>query len=847
MARMVFDPESQRTWVSYLKVDLDAHEIETEWGPTRVTNANDAVMVKFKTIGRYTEPTDVSGGTPDAKLDPRIDARAGRACVTWCACHPDTKQWRVFEAYSNDGKSWDKPMVVAGGANPALHPSVALDPETGHAWIAYEDWGDGSIRLIEFDGVGAIEPIKISEGGRNFRPKVIVTGKNGKHRGAVAVAWDAYRRGQYDIYLRLLYPNGETGHEHRATRCPRWDSYVDLIEDLDSNLWITWVRASTEVGDMSAMRNVHVKFFDGEQWRYPSVPARKYNPGEFRRSWILLGLKPPGDKYRKAVMSRGRDEDADGRITWCKVNWFPELGVDKRNRIYVFYQEGEPVVPALYARLKYRVYEGDRWSKPRRIKLGRGVNPIRMIRNFSVTITDGATIEGVWDQTYVSIAREVLSVQATKKKLIRDADGPRFRVRGDAYEETMHPGWPERRTLEPPRTMELKDERRTLLFGDTHSHSSVSVGVDPPDYHYHFARDYAWLDFFALPENDYFFCGIPGVEAYISFLPKVFSSDDFICFHAHEFCSFALGHRIMVFEGDDKKIFPLGVFNSQRGKRANTTGHLYHFLHRFDVGPGSRVMVSPHNMTNLGNDFKEYDSSLEPLYDVGSVHIAAEKTFEEYKAEGKARSETRFLDGLIRLSTITRGGKRSRTPGEKWYYSWRQCLDAGLPLGAYGSSDDHTSNGIGWIIAGIWVAQRSKKAIFDCLFARHTFAIDNQLRLADMFNTDPASALRKMDQPVLRMDIRFWLNDHFMGSKCRIDSPPTARVAAFCPESHDTVREIVFIKDGKEVHTVRGPGGNTVEETWRDDDWRPGRHYYYVRVEFNRGAVVYSSPVFVNY
>lgn len=188
-----------------------------------------------------------------------------------------------------------------------------------------------------------------------------------------------------------------------------------------------------------------------------------------------------------------------------------------------------------------------------------------------------------------------------------------------------------------------------------------------------------------------------------------------------------------------------------------------------------------------------------------------------------------------------------RTPGEKWYYSWRQCLDAGLPLGAYGASDDHTSNGIGWIITGIWVAQRSKKAIFDCLFARRTFAIDNQLRLADMFNTDPASALRKMDQPALRMDIRFWLNDHFMGSKCRIDSPPTARVAVFCPESHDTVREIVFVKDGKEIHTVRGPEGNTVEEAWRDDDWRTDRHYYYVRVEFNRGAVVYSSPVFVNY
>ena len=61
MARMVFDPESRRTWVSYLKVDLDAHEIETEWGPTRVTTANDAVMVKFKSgaVG-YSSPVFVN-------------------------------------------------------------------------------------------------------------------------------------------------------------------------------------------------------------------------------------------------------------------------------------------------------------------------------------------------------------------------------------------------------------------------------------------------------------------------------------------------------------------------------------------------------------------------------------------------------------------------------------------------------------------------------------------------------------------------------------------------------------------------------------------------------------------
>ncbi len=846
MARIVFDPETKKTWMSYLKVDLDAEEIETEWGPTRVTHTADAVMVKCGSRGSYSDPMEVSGGLPDDKLDPRIDARAGKACVAWCACDHETRQWRVFAACSIDGRAWTEPVKVAGGVDLALHPSVALDPETGLAWIAYEDWSDGSIRLLSFDGAVSSEPVKISEGGRNFRPRVIVTSKNGKHGGSVAVAWDAYRDGQYDIHLRLLSPDRRLGQEHRVTACPRWDSQVDLIEDLDSNLWVTWVRASTETGDMSAMRNVHVRFFDGKSWRYPFAPEHKYNPDELSRAWTMMGAKPPDEKQRQAKRNQKMDEDRDGRITWFTVNWFPKLAVDRRNRVYVFYREGDVLLPPLYGHLKYRVYEGDRWSRPRRIKLGRGANLLRMFRDFSPAVTHGDTIEAVWDEAFMNLSREVLKIKAAKRKKLRDPDGARVRVLGESYDETMHPGWPAQKTMRPTRTMELNGKRLTLLFGDTHNHSSVSIGVDPPDYHYHFARDCAKLDFFALPENDYLFCGVPGIEAYISFLPRVFSSDEFICFQAHEFVSSAMGHRVMVFEGDHKKLFPIGVFNSQRGIQKNTTGHLYHFLHKFDEAPGSRVMVSAHNMVNLGNDFKEYDPSLEPLYDVGSIHMAAEKTFEEYKSEGKNRKLTALLESLLKLSRVTaaRGGC---TPGNQWYYSWRQCLEAGLILGAYGSSDNHCVNGIGWIYAGVWAAEKTKKAIFDALFDRRTFAVDNQLRLADIFDTDPGSHLRDMNRPALRMGIRFRLDDHFMGSKCRINNPPMARVSVFSQDKQNPVRRIVFMKDGQEVHIEHGQGEGLVEASWQDDTWTQGRHYYYAKVEFESGSTGYSSPVFANY
>ena len=844
MARMAYDPDVQRTWVSYLHVDLDVQEIGTEWGGTRVTNAVDTVLVKSKGSGRYTKPVDLSAGMPDAKLDPRIDARGGKVCVTWCACHPETRQWRVFAVYSRDGKTWTKPIVVAGSKGPALHPSVALDPD-GNAWIAYEDWSDGSIRLIKFDGNGLGEPIRISESGKNYRPKVIVTRKNGKHKGAVAVAWDAYRDYQYDIYLRLVRPGGALGPEHRATKSPQWDSCADLIEDLDGNLWITWIRASNELSEMDAMRSVYAKFFDGKRWFFPARPEILYDPQEIRTARRLVGIGTEKDELlSEEIAARAKQEKSDGRITWFTVNWFPKLQVDSQNRVYLFCRQGDPLVPPLYAHLACQVYEGDRWVEPRYMNLNRGFNILHALWDFSTVVKDRA-IEGVWDQGYLNIGKVFWSVRSIKKEMVRAPEGPAFRVKGEPGEEPITPGWPRRKTISPPRTIELNGERLTLLFGDTHTHSWTSDGADPADFYYHFARDYAKLDFFALSDHDFMISSTPGIEAYISFLPKAFSERDFICFQAYEFSSAAKGHRVVVFEGDDMPTFPLGALNTQRGKRVNTTGQLYHFLHKFDVGPDSRVLVTAHNMLQLGNDFKEYDESLEPLYDITSLHIAAEKTVEEYAAEGKDYGSNRVVGTMMKLSALTTGGKRD--PENKWFYSWRQCLNAALPLGAYGASDTHSSNGIGWIVAGLWVKEKNRKAIFDAMLKHHSFALDNRLRVIDIWVTHPISGGAGKNLPVVRMDIRFWLNDHFMGAKCRINSTPTARMYAFSNDPEDPIREIVFVRDGNEVHSVRGTGTSTAEAVWQDKGWQPGRHYYYVRVELASGNLGYSSPVFVNY
>ena len=815
MGRIAFDPEAKRALVSYLKVDLKVREINTESGPTRYTEATDEVLVKSKVNGVYSKPVDISKGMPDAKLEPRVAARAGKACVVWCGCHPETRQWRVFASYSRDQKNWSTPMVVAGGERPALHPSVAIDPETGAAWVAFEDWADGSIRLCKYDGASWSEPVKVSESGKNFRPKVIITSKSGKHGGAVAIVWDAYRDEQYDIYLRLAHPLAGLGPELRATKGERWDSCPDLAEDLEGNIWIAWARASNELSEVVAVREVHARFFDGAEWRWP------YHPDDI-------------------------DPDGSGRITTNSAGYHPKVLVDQRNRVHVLYREGR--VPII-GHLSLRTYVGDRWSKNSTVKLSNSNNPIHMLYNFSVALDERGNLQGVWDSIHPNkkarLAWELCNIPGLS---LSAGHGPAIKTKGEVREEKMYPGWPRRQSA-APQFMELEGKKLYLLFGDTHAHSWTSDGADPADYYYHFARDVAKLDYFGLADHDFLICGTPGVESYIAFLPKSFNSKEFVCFQGYEFTSQPKGHRVVVFEGDDKPTIPSMILNGIRGRDANSNACLYHFLRKFDLSPDSRVMVTCHNMVQMGNDFKNYDESLEPLYDVASLHILAEKPSKEYPAMNIGTSQNGSMVALLGTVQALAGltGSKDKSAKNQWYMCWRDCLNAGLPLGAYGTSDTHAVNGLGYVVSAVWAESKNRRAIFDAMYARHSLGLDSQLRSTDMWNMAREVAGRKRSLPMLRADVRFWLDGNFMGSRLQISAPPLARVRVFNTQLDDPVRAIVFVKDGKEVHTAQVKDRNPAEETWRDDNFALGKHYYYVRAEFLSGNTAFSSPVFANY
>ena len=302
MGRIAFDPEMKKTWISLLHVGVRSRPIITEFGPTRVSEASDRIDLIPGGLAPEAKRINVSAGLPHAKLDPRLDARNGRVGVTWCGMDLDSKQWTVYASVFSDRPK--TPVAVAGGGQPALHPEIALDPRSERAYVVFEDWSDGAIKLSVFDGRAWGPPMKISEAGKNFRPRVIVTRAEGKNRGALAVAWDSYRDGQYDVYLRLVSADGGLGPELRASASAEWDNDVCLAEDRDGNLWVAWVLE--KVGDVFWTREIQTarRISFAEQDQRMDELFHRYRTIRLCMDQTGMGEKPVEDAKRRYGASR---------------------------------------------------------------------------------------------------------------------------------------------------------------------------------------------------------------------------------------------------------------------------------------------------------------------------------------------------------------------------------------------------------------------------------------------------------------------------------------------------------------------------------------------------------------
>lgn len=118
---------------------------------------------------------------------------------------------------------------------------------------------------------------------------------------------------------------------------------------------------------------------------------------------------------------------------------------------------------------------------------------------------------------------------------------------------------------------------------------------------------------------------------------------------------------------------------------------------------------------------------------------------------------------------------------------------------------------------GVYVQDLSRKALFNALRARRTFAASDTIV------------------------VDFRLGTHWMGEEVVIRE---ARVLAVKVKGTGDLRRVDIVRNGEFAYTTR-PAGRSAEFRYRDSSLPPGEVYYYVRVIQKDQNMAWSSPVWV--
>ncbi len=145
------------------------------------------------------------------------------------------------------------------------------------------------------------------------------------------------------------------------------------------------------------------------------------------------------------------------------------------------------------------------------------------------------------------------------------------------------------------------------------------------------------------------------------------------------------------------------------------------------------------------------------------------------------------------------------------------ALEKGYKLG-FESSSDHVSTHLSYAI--LYAEDTTRPALIDAFKKRHCYAATDNILL----------------------DVRS--GDHFMGDTFTTKEKPSLQIVV---KGTATVAKLHIIRDNKYAMTTE-PNARDVTFRFSDDDAKPGEsHYYYVRVEQVDGNLAWGSPVWITY
>lgn len=746
---------------------------------------------------KWSEPIAITGPHEDLARCAIAATATGDVWVTYSAHRQGSFDLYARKIDSRGKLEPEERLTNTPGAE--LSPAMTTDAE-GNVWLAAQAWDDvGQAGVIVFHcGIGGWKQVAHISGksGENCWHPAIAAAKSGQ----VAVAYDAYHQGSYDVRVALLSANSTGPVKVRPiASSARFEARPSVVYDGQDRLWIAY-----EEGP--------------EQWGkdYGALAPGKGNPLYNERSVRVVCLDATGQLKRpSAELPTARYDapvlpfDAVKTAKYEKATRYayPRIGLDGAGRIWLAYRQNfgnrYSSHPGAYWLTFARRLDGQVWSPPvevhhsdglldhRPVLLPHAGGGLLVIHN-----TDGryTTPERIDNQIYASVID--LPEKATALTLVDHAPGEPTPVSIKAFADELA-------AVKRMRTHRVAAGGKTFQYlrGEYHRHTEISWDGAPDgslEDMFRYAIDAAQMDWIGNGDHD----NGAGRE-YPWWLTQKFTD----AYHGKAFTTMFTYERSVAYPHGHRNVMfaqrgiltlprlapPADVKKAEGGVHPDDAKMLYRYLREFDG-----ICASHTSATGMGTDWRDNDPVVEPIVEIYQGDRMS------YEMENAPRAG---FDPQTGMEPANVAG---------WYPKGfiNLALQKGYKLG-FQASSDHWSTHISFFI--ILAEGRDRQSLLKAVKQRHCYAATDNILL----------------------DVR--CGDKIMGDEVTVSGPPTFDIHVV---GTSKIAKIDVLRDSEVIDTLR-PQGPSFKTTWTDPKSPVGTHYYYVRVLQEDAEIAWGSPLWV--
>lgn len=794
----------------------------------KVPVGGDRVRLHTVRDGKASEPIDVTAGGGDIyKCGVTVDG-SGKAWIVWAenTAYPSKDANFEILARSYDGKLGEI-VKLSDRAGSDLNPVVATASD-GRVWCAWQAVRDGAFRIVErhqsADGSWSAERA-VSTQKRNCWTPAIAAGQEGR----IAIAWDTYEKGDYDVWVREFGADGKPSDARAAADTIDYEARPSLTYDPQGALWIGYELGSPSWGkDSGPYDNGGNPLYRGRQIGL-IVLNRDGTWVEPKESYVgsLPHAKPRKkvNNQRVAPMEPGGESPTQARAAElmrdAAYNNLARITCDKSGRIWVLCRSRQndikfPTMGSLW--LSWAVYyDGAKWTGP--ILLPNSDNLMYNVPAV-VALPGGGLLtahssdhrqDRFPDPDEIKYVPGGADDPFDNDVFLTRLDSPDLPVKKYDLRAAQYP--PTGKTEPTPATVaelaainrcrtqtaEHDGRKLRLIRGEYHRHTEISGdgGNDGPlEDMWRYALDVSSMDWLGNSDHD------NGAGREYTWWLTQKTTDAFRIagkfeppFTYERSVRYPEGHRNVMFPTRGIRTLPrLPITDRDYAGKAPDTQMLYRYLHQF-----GGVCASHTSATSMGTDWRDNDPIVEPMVEI------YQGDRQNYERPGAPRCPTADYSiggwepkGFVNLALM------------KGYRLAFQC------------SSDHLSTHISY--AMVYAEDCSREALVKAIRERHIYG-----------STDNIVA-----------DFRSKANgkEYMLGDEFTTSEAPTFRVKLVGTEPF---AKITLVKDDVEI-PLPCESKSEIEVSWTDPQPTAGKtSYYYVRGEQTDGEVVWVSPMWVKY